>query len=441
MALVKNATWLLAEKVLRIAVGFVVTLAVIRHLGPERYGAYAYALSLVYLALPLARLGLESIVVRELALERDGGRGVGRYALPRLGAGVAAAVALCAASSLLAPDDAGRTLIVVASMLLAVQATDVFELWAQGHALAWRTAAMRIGVIAIAALARVALIAADAGATAFMALAVAEALAYGACAWGLYRRVRRAEDPVRAPLRDPAPIPWREAATVVVTALVGAAYLRIDATLLMWWAGAAQAGLHAAALPVVDALSIVPTVMATVLLPELARRWSSPDGDRTRFWSGFEAAMAVATWTGIAAAATLALAAKLLLERVLGPAYAATVPVVVMLCAAVPLFFQGSVIDVYVYADSRVTYLLAKSSIALVAKVALCAWWIPAHGALGAAAATVVSVWIVVFAVTRAMSARVFAVSVRAFAPASLALAVRSLLALRARTQRLAPLP
>ena len=62
----KNTSWLLAEKILRIIVGLLVGIWVARYLGPEQFGLFSYTQSFVGLFTVIATLGLDSIVVREL---------------------------------------------------------------------------------------------------------------------------------------------------------------------------------------------------------------------------------------------------------------------------------------------------------------------------------------------------------------------------------------
>ena len=66
-----NTSWLLGERVLRMAVSLFVGIYVARYLGPERYGLLSYALSFVFLFSSLASLGLDDILVRELVNHPD----------------------------------------------------------------------------------------------------------------------------------------------------------------------------------------------------------------------------------------------------------------------------------------------------------------------------------------------------------------------------------
>ena len=62
----KNTSWLFAEKIARLVLGFFVSIYMIRYLGPISFGKLSYALSLTGLFTAVASLGLDSIIAREL---------------------------------------------------------------------------------------------------------------------------------------------------------------------------------------------------------------------------------------------------------------------------------------------------------------------------------------------------------------------------------------
>lgn len=69
--IIKNTGWLFADKVIRLLVGVFVWVWIARYLGPEQFGIFSYAIALVALLTPLAALGLENIVVRDLVKLKD----------------------------------------------------------------------------------------------------------------------------------------------------------------------------------------------------------------------------------------------------------------------------------------------------------------------------------------------------------------------------------
>src|SRR5258705_4223326 len=66
---IENAFWLIFEKGFSLFVGLVVGVTVARYLRPESYGLLNYALSFVGIFSAFSTLGIDQIIVRELAKE------------------------------------------------------------------------------------------------------------------------------------------------------------------------------------------------------------------------------------------------------------------------------------------------------------------------------------------------------------------------------------
>ena len=67
----KNTLWLFLEQVFRMIAGLLVGIWVARYLGPEQFGLFSYVLAFVSLFGSIAKLGLDSIIVRDLINEPD----------------------------------------------------------------------------------------------------------------------------------------------------------------------------------------------------------------------------------------------------------------------------------------------------------------------------------------------------------------------------------
>ena len=64
-----NTTWMFGEQTLRMLAGILVGVWVARFLGPEQFGLFSYAIAFASLFGSIAKLGLDSIVVRDLVIE------------------------------------------------------------------------------------------------------------------------------------------------------------------------------------------------------------------------------------------------------------------------------------------------------------------------------------------------------------------------------------
>ena len=69
-SVLQNTGWLIADKVVRVAIGLGVGIWVARYLGPKQFGLLSYAAAFVSLFAWLSDLGLDRIVVRELVTKR-----------------------------------------------------------------------------------------------------------------------------------------------------------------------------------------------------------------------------------------------------------------------------------------------------------------------------------------------------------------------------------
>ena len=70
----KNTFWIILFRVIRVCLSFVISLLTARYLGPERYGISYYVTSLAGFFVPVALLGLNDTLVRELSehTEKEG---------------------------------------------------------------------------------------------------------------------------------------------------------------------------------------------------------------------------------------------------------------------------------------------------------------------------------------------------------------------------------
>ena len=62
----KNATWIIACKMIQAIVALVINILTARYLGPEKYGLITYATSLVAFVVPLMQLGFSDTLVQEI---------------------------------------------------------------------------------------------------------------------------------------------------------------------------------------------------------------------------------------------------------------------------------------------------------------------------------------------------------------------------------------
>lgn len=66
-----NILWMLTDKFAKMGLSFLVSIYVIRYFKPEEYGEIAYYQSIIFILITFVSLGLESIILREIARNRE----------------------------------------------------------------------------------------------------------------------------------------------------------------------------------------------------------------------------------------------------------------------------------------------------------------------------------------------------------------------------------
>ena len=66
-----NTFWMVAGRLIKSMLGFLVGIFVARYLGADRFGVLMYALGIVTLFSFISSLGMDSILVRELVRDKE----------------------------------------------------------------------------------------------------------------------------------------------------------------------------------------------------------------------------------------------------------------------------------------------------------------------------------------------------------------------------------
>ncbi len=185
-----GASWYLIEKMTRLLVAFLIGAWVARYLGPESYGALAYALALVAVIGFLGSLGIESLVVRDLVHGTQQQRQViSTYFFVRLTGAIG--VPLLAIGYLLithANDHLLMLLAVLCSGSILFGSFDVADCWLQSQNKARETSVIRVTGFIGGALLRCMLIFMDASVQWFAVAVFMESAVVAALYFRLLRR-------------------------------------------------------------------------------------------------------------------------------------------------------------------------------------------------------------------------------------------------------------
>lgn len=389
-----SAGWLLADRLLRLAGGLLVGLWVARYLGPADFGRYNFALALSLIVASVASLGLDSILVRELV--REPAREpelLGTALLMRLAGGLIAQLAAVAAAAALRPGD-GLAVALTAVVALGgvLQASTVVDLWFQARVAARDAVLARNLAFLAAALLRVGLILAGAPLIAFAAAYSAEALLGALAVTAAYGR------------RGGRPLGWRPSLArarrlladswpLILGGILVNMYLRIDQVMIGQLRGDAELGVYSGAVRLAEIYPLVPGAIIAATLPAIV---AAREGDPALYAGRLRRLYALVVAIGYTCALALTLAARPLVELLLGPGYADAVPQLAVLAWAGVFVGLGLARSSFLTSENYTRLHLATVAAGCAANVGLNWLLIPPLGGLGAAVASLVAYWLAV---------------------------------------------
>jgi O-antigen/teichoic acid export membrane protein len=275
----ENVSWLIGERSLLLVLNFIVSVWFINYLGPSSYGKYAYAVSFATLFASLATLGLNNIVIRELASSKGAhGEILGTAFVMRIGSSVMTFGLIAIAIFLVTDDPTTRLLVLVVAISVLADPTQVVDLWFQSRIESKYVVWVRVGVSLASILAKVALIVLRMPLIAFAWLYAAQALAMGLAfvvVFALRRptglRLRRSAVRAAGLLRDSWPL--------IVTGLSATVYMKIDRIMLGQMLGDHDVGIYSTAATISEVWNMFPVILATSLFPVVVRSRESSNED------------------------------------------------------------------------------------------------------------------------------------------------------------------
>lgn len=126
-----NMLWLSGDSIIRMGLGFLVSVWLARYMGPDQFGIFNYALAMIAIYTAVASLGMNGVVVRELVRTPDQASVImGSSFVLQIVGSILASLLVIASTMILRPNEWSVILIVlvmVPSVLL--RSTDIIKYW------------------------------------------------------------------------------------------------------------------------------------------------------------------------------------------------------------------------------------------------------------------------------------------------------------------------
>ena len=383
----RNTLWRSVAFGARTASGLVVIVLVARQTGPLGLGQFQFAMTLTLLAGFLVQMGLQKLLVRELARKRDGVKTPLEAALfATTIAGTAFTVIVVLLSGAFGTDATMAMLLFLASAALTIDSLTRIEL-----ALVWAYEQMRYEAFVVGVQETVFLIGAVGalalgfGVVGVMTMYLVSRAAGAVAAWLVALR-RFHERLIPRPHHGVIVPMLRRTLPFALDDALSYAYIRADAVLLGVLAGARAVGFYQAATNLVLYLNVLPRMLNMSLYPRMSRAWPKDPDQVALLRDGSLRILGIVSMP-------IMVGSFLLAERVFplvyGSGFHEAVLCYLILVPVIPIRMLGNTLGTALTAVDRQTPRTVAVAIAAAANILINLLVIPRWGFLGAAGVTV----------------------------------------------------
>jgi PST family polysaccharide transporter len=387
--IINNTGWLFADKIIRMGVGLFVVGWVARYLGPEQFGVLNYATAFVALFTPLAALGLDSIVVRDIVRE-PGAAGdiLGTAFGSKLLAGLATAALTVGVIYVIKPGDTVTvSMVAILSLTMIFNSMDVVDFWFQSRVQSRSTVIARNSAFILASLAAIGLVFFKGPLTAFAGIRTLE-ITLGAAGLAMVytmsgnslRSWRISAPRLKRLLSDSWPL--------ILSGMVIMIYMRIDQIMLGEMIGSDAVGQYSAAVRISEVWYFIPAGLVISAFPAIveAKRISEELYKRR-----MQKLCNVLSLISYSLAIPMSFFSDHVINFIFGSQYAGAGSVLAIHIWAAVFVFLGVAKMSWINTEGLMKYTFISTSMGAVLNVLLNLFFIKKWGINGAAFATLIS--------------------------------------------------
>jgi O-antigen/teichoic acid export membrane protein len=389
-----NTSWLFFERILRIVISFVVTIFVVRYLGPKDFGLYSYVLSFFWLFGSLSTIGLESITTREIVKQPDRKDEInGTVFFLRLAGSITAIVLIGITLLITGEETYTAILILIASGSFLFQSFSVIEYYFRGKVEAKFNAYALSASVIVSSILKVTFILIKAPLIYFVIAVVFEyvALAVGLILVYHFNKLsifnwKYSKELASSLLKDAWPL--------MLSGIVVMIYMRIDQIMIKHMINEEAVGYYAVAVRLCEAWYFIPVTLCNSIFPAIVNAKNvSEEFYNNRMQKLYD----LLTWLAIGIAVPVTVFSSQIIQLLFGNEFSAASPVLTIYIWAGVAVFLGVASSQYLINENLTKLSFIRSFVGMVINVALNFILIPEYGIIGSAVATLVSYTVVAF--------------------------------------------
>lgn len=380
------------EQLVNILFGLFVTVYMARVFGPEKFGVWSLATSIILVSATSLKYGLDLAIIRRCSDETESHDSFLASAIVmRLINAVGFMLLAAIVTYFTYPEGtAGYELLLVMLPVLLFIPLETLESWFRATKNATVPAIARISSILTGSALKIGLVAFGASMT---LVGVAHLIQLGLVGILLLVFYLRSGHKLKFDATIPAQV--RElyvlGAPLFVTTLANMVYMRCDVMMLAAMKGDHEVGLYAAATRIYEAAQIAPVVLMTAAAPFLFRSYRN---NLHQFMRLFQVLLTYFNVLFLAISVVICLLSPFIVRLLFGAAYHETALILAIQILGLVFVAQGVATEYWWIARGRLVVSMKRTLAGALANVLLNLLLIPPFGAVGAAIASVLTVFI-----------------------------------------------
>jgi polysaccharide transporter, PST family len=387
--IIANMGWLIGERVLRVAVGFIVIAWMARYLGTDGFGTLNYAIAIIAIVGNIAELGLSHFVVRD-SVQQPSHRYeiLGTAFFLRLISGITSFLLIIGIIFGLHPDEPSiRMIVIIMSGSLLFQNFKVIDCWFRSQVKSKYTVLASNTAFVIMTLVRVILIQSQAPLIAFALAVLAEDIFSTINSIIAYQRNGQKIQQWRFSgerAKKLMQVSW----PLIFSKLSVMVYLYVDQIMLGQLATPSAVGIYAVAVKLSENWAFLVLTMTRSVTPHIieAKKISEEI-----YYQRIQKICNLSALMFYVVAINLTFFATPLIVLFFGKSYAsAGIVLSIHIWSSIWMFF-GNIKEVWIATEELTGFALTASCIGALMNVLLNFWLIPMYQEIGAAIATVIS--------------------------------------------------
>lgn len=387
----KNIAWLLFEKGVTMGVSLITSIFIARGLGTDGYGSYSYAISLYALISPLSALGLNAIVVKELASENKGIVMSNAFIMRVVGALIGSSVLLSLSAGLFIRTTYEESyIIVLLSVANIFTAINVVEFWFQSKVESKYTVKVRVANALIFGLLKLILVFNKSELVLFGCVYALEVMSFSIFLYFTYRNKVRSftfkefDICYAKKLLDSSK--W-----LLFSSIAAVIYLKIDQIMLAQHVSKSELGIYAVAARLSEVWYMFPMILVQTLFPKLLNLKSQ---DKVAYNKELQRMCNYLFGFSILVVIVVFLISPYVIPFLFGVKYNASIDILKIHIVASIFIFLRALLSKWFIAEGLFKYSLLSQALGAITNILLNMNFIPTYGIKGAAYATVISYFV-----------------------------------------------